>query len=305
MKKQYVEQVRKFNREYAKVLGRIDQEIYNQPFSLTEARVITEIRTMGECTATEIRDDLGIDRGYMSRMIQRLEEENIILKKQATEDKRQFLLYLTEYGKKVYSELVEQANQGVESMLHTIPDRNLSRLTESMKTIESILLKRETHQPEVIIRPYQAGDIGYIAHLHGKLYKNTYNFGPLFEYYVMKGLSEFMMDHEGGELWVAEVDGEVAGSIAITRFDEKTAQLRWFVLDESYHGLGIGKKLMETAIQFSKDQEYQSIFLWTVNILNAARHLYGKYGFVLTEEKENDQWTGSRLTEERWDVELS
>jgi len=121
----------------------------------------------------------------------------------------------------------------------------------------------------------------------------------------MKGLTEFLFDSEGGELWVAEINGEIVGSIAITKNNRTVAQLRWFLIDERYQGMGIGKKLMEAAIQFCVEQKYQHIFLWTVSILTAARHLYKKYHFVLTEEKTNSEWTESMIVEERWDLDLS
>lgn len=117
-----------------------------------------------------------------------------------------------------------------------------------------------------------------------------------------KGLTEFIIDNEGGNLWIAEVDGEIAGSIAVTKSSDGVAQLRWFILDNQYQGLGIGKKLMETALNFCKEQGYQQVFLWTVNILGAARHLYRKYGFERTEEKSNDEWTENTIIEERWDL---
>lgn len=176
--------------------------------------------------------------------------------------------------------------------------------------IDYIYFAKETknvvpHLPEVNIRPFQPGDIGYVGHLHGKLYEKTYSFGPMFEYYVMKGLTEFMIHNDGGELWIAEINGEIVGSIAITKSSDEIAQLRWFVLKEDYHGRGIGKKLMETALDFCKEQHYHHVFLWTVNILEAARHLYRKYNFTLTEEKPNNEWTGTQLLEERWDLDLS
>ncbi|WP_221563027.1 helix-turn-helix domain-containing GNAT family N-acetyltransferase [Alkalihalobacillus sp. TS-13] len=301
---QYVEKIRKFNRYYANVLGKIDQEIYNQPFPLTEARVITEINYRNDCTATEVRENLGIDRGYMSRIVQRFEDEKIIEKKQSTVDKRQYSLYLTEYGKKIYDELVDHANRGVSKMIQPLSDSELSKLVASMDTIESIYTERSA-QPKVIIRPFRAGDVGYVAHLHGRLYDETYKFGKMFEYYVMKGLTEFMIDTDGGELWIAEVNGETVGSIAITKSSGTVAQLRWFVLDENYQGMGIGKKLMETALNFCQEQHYQHVFLWTVSTLDTARYLYQKYNFKLTEEKPNEEWTGAKLIEERWDLDLT
>lgn len=303
-KYQYVEQIRKFNRYYANVLGKIDQEIYNKPFPLTEARVITEINFRNGCTATEVRENLGIDRGQMSRIVQKFEDEKIILKKQASDDKRQYLLYLTDYGKEIFIDLVENANREVGKMIQEISNTDLTNLISSMETIKSIFTKDYHAQSDVTIRTFQPGDVGFVAHLHGTLYENTYKFGRMFEYYVMKGLTEFMINTEGGELWIAEVDGKMAGSIAITKLNDYSAQLRWFILDEKYHGMGIGNRLMETAIDFCNIQGYKHVFLWTVSILGTARHLYQKYHFRLTEEKQNDEWTGSKLVEERWDLEI-
>lgn len=300
----YIEKVRRFNRYYANVLGKIDQEIYNKPYPLTEARVLTEINLKNGCTATEVRENLGIDRGYISRIVQKFEEDNIIYKKQSPGDKRQYSLYLTDDGKETLNRLVEDANREVGKMIQEISPLELTKLISSMETIESIFSKEHSFQSEVSIRPFQPGDVGFVAHLHGRLYEKTYKFGRMFEYYVMKGLTEFMIHTDGGELWVAEVNGEVVGSIAITKANETAAQLRWFVLDEKYQGLGIGKKLMETALHFCKDQNYQHVFLWTVSILQAARHLYQKYNFRLTEEKPNEEWTGIKLVEERWELNL-
>ncbi|KQL41090.1 hypothetical protein AN960_05815 [Bacillus sp. FJAT-25509] len=301
----YVEKIRKFNRHYANVLGKIDQEIYNHPFPLTEARIITEINENHRCTATDIIEKLGIDRGYLSRIIQRFEDDNIITKIKSPEDKRQYTLHLTVKGNEIYNKLVKDANIGVESMIQSLSTPEVKELVKSMETIESIFSLNQTPIPEISIRPFKPGDVGYVAYIHGKIYSTTYQFGHIFEYYVMKGLSEFLMNSNGGELWVAEVNGEIVGSIAITKANESVAQLRWFVLDEKYQGLGIGKKLIETALNFCKENEFEHVFLWTVSTLETARYLYKKYNFTLTEEKPNFEWTGSELIEERWDLVLS
>jgi len=301
----YVEKIRKFNRHYANVLGKIDQEIYNHPFPLTEARIITEINENHGCTATDIIEKLGIDRGYLSRIIQRFDDENIISKIQSPEDKRQYTLHLTAKGNEIYNKLVNDANIGVESMIQTLSTPEVKELVKSMETIESIFSLNQTSIPEISIRPFKPGDVGYVASIHGKIYSTTYQFGRVFEYYVMKGLSEFLLNPNGGELWVAEVNGEIVGSIAITKANESVAQLRWFVLDEKYQGLGIGKKLIETALNFCKENQFDHLFLWTVSTLETARYLYKKYNFTLTEEKPNFEWTGSELIEERWDLVLS
>ncbi|MCP2034654.1 DNA-binding MarR family transcriptional regulator/GNAT superfamily N-acetyltransferase [Planomicrobium sp. HSC-17F08] len=299
-----IEEIRRFNRHYANILGKIDQEIYHKPYPLSEARVLAELYGKTGITATEIREKLGIDRGYMSRIIQKFEDDKLIAKKQAPSDKRQHLLHLTNYGEKVHLALVDEANKEVAKMVGSLTSHQLDQLTSAMHTVEKLLTHEAAQAPRVRIRPFQPGELGYVSYLHGRLYKKTYGFSELFEYYVMKGLSEFLMDRQGGELWIAEVDGEIAGSIAIARVDGHTAQLRWFVLDDRFQGQGISKSLMDTALAFCQAQNYRHIFLWTVHILEAARHLYSKYGFECTEQKPNAEWTSQELIEERWDLEL-
>lgn len=298
-----IEEIRKFNRFYANVLGKIDQEIYQQPYPLAEARVLSELHAQKGATASEIREKLGLDRGYISRMLQKFEDSELIFKQQSADDKRRILLGLTEKGEEIHQQLVKNANLGVSKMVAALSERDLLKLTAAMETIESLLQAQQVPD-KIIIRPYGPGDAGYIAHLHGTLYGNTHQFSHDFEFYVVKGLAEFMADPSGGQLWIAEVNGVVAGSIAIAKAGDHTAQLRWFIMDEEFQGLGIGKILMETAIDFCREQGYQHVFLWTVNILEAARYLYSKYGFKLIEQKMNTDWTADELTEERWDLEL-
>jgi GNAT superfamily N-acetyltransferase len=138
-----------------------------------------------------------------------------------------------------------------------------------------------------------------------KLYGGErYRFKPIFEYYVMKGLTEFMRAPEGGELWIAEVNGVTAGAVAIVKARSGDAQLRWFIVDEELQGTGIGRELLNTALRFCREQGYKRVFLWTVSLLETARRLYKTSGFTLVEEKTNDEWTDEVITEERWDLVL-
>jgi DNA-binding MarR family transcriptional regulator/GNAT superfamily N-acetyltransferase len=301
----YIEKIRKFNRFYANLLGKIDQEIYSPAYPLTEARVLSEINARKGATATEIREKLGIDRGHMSRIVQKFEEDHLVIRQQSANDKRQLMLKLTPQGQAVQEKLVQNANEGVSRMVEPLEKTALGALTHAMETVQQLLQTEPRGPVQVKIRPFGPGDAGFIAHLHGKIYAETYQFSELFEYYVMKGLTEFMQERDGGELWIAEVDGEIAGSIAIAKTSADTAQLRWFILDERFQGLGIGKALMDTAMGFCKEQQYRHVFLWTVNILETARYLYRKYGFRLTEEKPNSSWTPVEVLEERWDLEMA
>ncbi len=157
----------------------------------------------------------------------------------------------------------------------------------------------------VTIRQSGPGDAGYVDYLHMRLYQNVYQFKPIFEHYVMKGLSEFLLHSNGSMLWVAEDGSEIIGSIAIVKTDDHTAQLRWFLLDERYQGLGIGKRLMAQAMSFCCEHHYQSVYLWTIDFLHAARHIYERSGFTLVETKCNNEWTDHVITEELWELKQS
>ena len=149
------------------------------------------------------------------------------------------------------------------------------------------------------------GDIGYLTYLHGILYAKEYGYDQTFEAYVACGLAEFVQSFSSGKdrIWLAEINGRTIGSIAIVGHSKVDAQLRWFLVHPDYRGLGIGKDLLEKALQFCKERKYKTIFLWTTSELMAASHLYTCFGFSKTEEKTHKTW-GKRVTEERYDQYL-
>ncbi|GGE33118.1 putative HTH-type DNA-binding domain-containing acetyltransferase YbfA [Pullulanibacillus camelliae] len=301
----YTEKIWEFNKYYAQILAQIDQGVYNGPFSLNETGIMFMLHDKKGCTATAVRERLGLDRGYMSRMIQRLEEKDILYKESSSQDKRQQLLFLTQKGTHTLEHIMEKITQSISQKIEDLSKQELDRLVMAMETLRLMDKGASSFKEnEVIIRPFRPGDIGYVAHLHGKLYHQDYHFGRMFEYYVMKGLTEFMVNANDGELWVAEVNGTMAGSIAVTKAEETVAQLRWFILDEHYQGLGVGTRLLETALEFCKINHFHHVFLWTVSVLEAARHLYRKYNFKCTQEVPNVEWGETKLVEERWELDL-
>jgi N-acetylglutamate synthase-like GNAT family acetyltransferase len=157
---------------------------------------------------------------------------------------------------------------------------------------------------EIQIRQSRPGDAGYVAYMHGRYYYEHHGFFEKSEYYFIKNLADFVRDPEGGRLWIAEKSGTTVGSIAIVRVDDKTAQLRWFLIDDNYQNLGIGSSLMKTALNFCHDNNYEEVFLWTFKGLDTARDLYNKAGFILTDEKPNSEWSSTVITEQRMALTL-
>ncbi len=148
------------------------------------------------------------------------------------------------------------------------------------------------------------GDIGTIIYLHGTVYAREYGFDHTFEAYVAGPLAEFACSPSLRErLWLAERDGRIVGCIAIVAASPQVAQLRWFLVDPSARGLGIGTRLLHEAIDFCKECDYESVVLWTVSALTGAAHLYRSIGFTKIEERAVRQW-GVDVTEEKYTLPL-
>lgn len=158
---------------------------------------------------------------------------------------------------------------------------------------------------DVVVRTYKPEDIAYIIKRHREIYDDEYGFGQEFGYYIEKYVREFDGNHDETQenIWIAEMNGKPTGVIALVRATDAAAQLRWFLIEPEMRGKGLGRKLMDRIMDFCNEKNYKHVFLWTVDKLEAARHLYKSYGFNLTEIKENNSW-GNNITEERWDLHL-
>ncbi len=152
---------------------------------------------------------------------------------------------------------------------------------------------------------FDPGDIGYLTHLHGILYEKEYGFDKTFEAYVAKGLAEFVLspDPDKGCIWLAESEGKIVGSVAIVKISKDVAQLRWYLVDPGFRGIGLGKKLISEALEYCRIKKFNSVFLWTTSELTAAANLYTKSGFSKTEQKSHKIW-GKFITEEKYDLKF-
>jgi len=150
------------------------------------------------------------------------------------------------------------------------------------------------------------GDVGQITYLHGVVYDEEYGLDTTFEAYVAKPLADFTLnqDNPRQRIWVVEKDGVVCGSVAVVEHSHEEAQFRWLILSRESRGLGLGRRLIEWALRFCRDQGYRTVFLWTFSELEAAAYLYRSHGFKLTEEKTHTKW-GREITEQRYDLRFT
>lgn len=166
-------------------------------------------------------------------------------------------------------------------------------MNQSDKTIDNIQIRTD-------MKP---GDLGWVVYRHGKLYGEEYNYGISFETYVGAGMYEFYKNYnpEMDRVWICEHDNKIVGFVLLMHRENNAAQLRYFYLEPEYRGMGLGKKLMQLYLDFLKDKNYQSSYLWTTHELHTAASLYKRHGFNLTEEKESKIF-GKPLKEQRYDL---
>lgn len=295
-------EIRKFNRFYTNIIGLVNQTILGSSYSLAEVRVLLEILMAGQSTATDLAKLLAIDAGYLSRMLRRFAKDKLLEATRSTVDRRVYILTLTDKGREVIGALSDASTRQIVAMLERVPIVSQEKLVGHMAAVRAIL--DPPASDAVTIRPHRAGDAGYIAYRHAVLYEEEYGLDHVFEHYVIQGMAKFFAAGADGEIWVAEDTGQVVGAIAIVAAENGAGQLRWFYLEPEYRGQGVGRKLMNVAVDYCRQRRFERVFLWTFRGLDAACHLYSAFGFTPVEEVENTTWR-DKLIEERWELTLA
>jgi DNA-binding MarR family transcriptional regulator/GNAT superfamily N-acetyltransferase len=298
--------VRGFNRFYTRHIGVLNEHLLESKFSLTEMRVLYELAHREGTTAGELCKDLGLDPGYLSRMIQRFEKEGLLARVKSDADARQSVLSLTARGRKTFAPFEKRSAKQVAEILNKLGPEEQKRLLEAMKTIAGLLGARAETKPAYILRPHRPGDMGWVVHRHGVLYSQEYGYDERFEALVAEIVAHFVQhfDLKRDGCWIAEKDREIVGSIFLVKKSKNVAKLRLLLVEPSARGLGIGKRLIEECVGFARKAGYRKIVLWTQSELHAARHLYEQAGFKLAGEKRHDSWGREELVAETWELKL-
>ncbi len=306
-KKACVEKIRRFNRFYTRQIGLLTQGLLKTRFPLTHARIIFELAQHGQSTAKDIINELDIDPAYLSRILSAFRKQDLIRKVRSKSDNRQWLLELTTEGKKAFAVLDNRASDEVRLLLEKLPGEDQHRLVSAMQTIEKILTdKSQTANATVfLLRSQRPGDIGWMIYRHGALYAEEYGFDETFEALVAQILTRFMDHHDPKRerIWIAEEEGRPAGSVMVADAGNSEAQLRLLLVEPRSRGKGLGKRLIDECVNFSRRAGYKKIRLWTQTILVEARYLYQKAGFAMVEEKRHKSF-GHSLIAEVWELPL-
>ena len=300
----YVSAIRGFNRFYTRKIGVVDG-VASSPFSLAEARVLYELAHREQPTATDIRKELGLDAGYMSRILRGFERRKLVTREQSKTDERQRFLSLTAKGRKAFAPLDERSNRDVAAMLEKLSPTERQQLLDAVQTVGRLLGDKAEPRTPYLVRQHQPGDMGWIVHRQAILYAEEYGWDGTYEALAAEIVAQFIKNYDPKceRCWIAEKDGERVGAVFVAKASDETAKLRLLHVEPEARGLGIGRRLVDECVRFARQAGYQKMTLWTQGILHAARHLYKQAGFRIVREEQHRSF-GKDLTAETWELDL-
>ncbi len=297
--------VRRFNRFYTRQIGVLRKGYLGSPFSLAEARVLYELFRRRSQTASEIAATLDLDQGYLSRVLNAFEKRGLISRTASKQDARQSHLTLSARGRKAFAPIEKRSESSAGAMLRPLADSDQARLVGAMATIET-LLNAPAEKREYVLREPRHGDFGWIVTRHAELYAKEYGWVEPFEGLCAQIVADFVNNYDPKKerCWIAELNGENVGCVMLVKDKQPgVARLRLLLVDPKARGLGLGGRLVDECVKFSRKAGYESVTLWTHSILAAARAIYVKAGFTLTASEKKKSW-GKDVVAEYWDLEL-
>jgi len=300
-----VAKVRRFNRFYTRQIGALNHGFLDSEFSLTDVRVLYELRHHDGLTASVLGQDLALDAAYLSRILRELERKRLLVKSPSKSDRRRVHLRLSAKGRRVFDAIEARQHIAVADMLQELPKEDQRHVVESMRQIETLLDRSRTTESSYLLREPRPGDIGWIVHRHGALYHQEYGWDEQFEMLVAEIAADFGKHHDPQceRCWIAEHDGEVVGSIFCVKKSKRVAKLRLLYVEPSARHMGIGTRLVDECIRFARQAGYRRMTLWTQSLLTAARRVYERAGFRLVHEEPHRSF-GADLVAQTWEMEL-
>lgn len=312
-----VETIRRFNRFYTRELGVLEPRHLNTDFSLTEVRVLYELAHWSEtgsesATATEVGRKLGLDAGYLSRLLGALARRRLVKRMTSREDGRRHELQLTATGRSVVAGLEQRARESVAAMLAPLSDREQRNVIDALRTVQASLdpgteSQAAVAKPAFALRSRRPGDLGWVVERHGALYASEYGWDERFEALVARIVADYVehLDRECETCWIADREGENVGCVFLVRHPERSgvAKLRLLLVEPSARGLGIGRRLVAECSRFARSAGYHTITLWTNSVLTSAIRIYEGAGYQKVEEAPHHSF-GHDLVSQTWELAL-
>jgi DNA-binding MarR family transcriptional regulator/GNAT superfamily N-acetyltransferase len=308
-RERHIAAVRRFNRFYTRQIGVLRKTFLDSPYSLGEVRVLYEIGRRRLPTASDVGRALGLDAGYLSRVLRRFEKSGLVERTASVDDARRSYLALSMRGKKAFAPLEARSQRDTGAMLGALNPADQARLIAAMNTIETLLgsVDEAGSSPDrsYSLRAPAPGDFGWIVKRHAELYAEEYQWGPPFEGLCAQIVADFAntYDAKRERCWVAEMNGENVGCIFVAKDSDDIARIRLLLVDPKARGLGLGAQLVDECIRFARSAGYKKMTLWTHSVLTAARHIYEKAGFKLMRTERHKSF-GPPVVSEFWDLDL-
>ncbi|HEV2489481.1 MAG TPA: bifunctional helix-turn-helix transcriptional regulator/GNAT family N-acetyltransferase [Candidatus Acidoferrales bacterium] len=304
-----IEAMRQFNRFYTKRVGVLQEGFLDSPFSLTEGRVLYELAHRQPLTASALVTDLGLDAGYLSRILRGFQKRGLVSKRTSLTDGRQSQISLTPSGRKAFAPLDARAREEAAAALEKLSAAEQKQLVDALQKAQKLLggSSEQDGQDRVpyILRPHQSGDMGWVVHRQGVLYAEEYGYDEQFEALVAEIVAKFIQheDLRRERCWIAEREGEIVGSVFLVKKSPEVAKLRLLYVEPKARGLGIGGRLVGECVRFARQAGYKKIQLWTQSELHDARRLYKRAGFRLMHREDHHSFSRD-LTAETWELKL-
>jgi DNA-binding MarR family transcriptional regulator/predicted GNAT family N-acyltransferase len=291
--------VRRFNRFYTPAIGLLKNGYLETPYTAAEGRALYEIGKGDGVTAKAIGEVTGLDAGYLSRIVARLERDGVVARERSASDGRSTLLRLTEQGADVFDAFDRRSSALVEGLIAGLSGDDRTRLVRALETVQDLLGPNARPAPEIVLREPRAGDMGWITERHAVLYGREYGWGPGIEAVTARICADYLEaeDRDRQRCWIAERDGERLGCVFMVKENEDVARLRLLMLDPAARGTGLGRRLVDESIAFARAAGYREIVLWTHQVLTAARKIYAATGFVLEEVWTHDDFGHPEVSE--------
>ena len=292
--------VRSFNRFYTSVIGLLSEGLLETPYTLTEARVMFELAQSDATEVPVLRQTLGLDAGYLSRLLGRLETRGLLKREQSRTDARRQRVRLTAGGRRAFRTLDRRSATEVAELLNKLTDEEQRDLVCAMATIQKLLEGPRPPQA-LVLRPPHSGDFGWVVHRHGVNYAQEYGWDETFEALVARIVADFADDRDPRReaAWIAELDGDTVGCVFCVKKEESVAQLRLLLVEPRARGKGVGTRLCDECVRFARSAGYKRLMLWTNDVLEDARRIYERAGFELVEEDRHRSF-GHDLVGQSW-----
>jgi len=297
--------VRHFNRFYTRHIGALHERLQKSAFSLTEVRVLNELSRGEATTAAALARNLGLDTGYLSRLLTSFERRDLISRRPSEVDARQSLLALTDTGRETFEPLDAAANDEVSTALRRLDPASQEQLIAAMGVVERLLDAGHRRDAAITLRAPRAGELSWLVHRQSQLYAGGQDRDHRFEALLVQVLADFMLNrdplHETG--WIAELDGAIVGSALVTRESPTLANVQLLYVEPDMRRLGIGAQLLDECVRFATGAGYTKLALSTGATQADARRLCGRSGFTCVEAIPEERF-GAGLIVERWERAL-